>query len=243
MPRSNVASKAAAGADQEQGNLQAPSARPRPRAVGLGACGALLRAAGALPRRVPGQGPAQCSGLDRGGQLQKKPAGRMDPHKQPSSPDKKSGAATAKHVDFLEHCLGGPAALLEAEIEREVEAEKTTPSVERQDAADVSETSSAQTGEQFCLHSSLNDLDVSDAGDDTSDECQDLEDMFDFDPEKLAGLMQTGASVDDLTEHLQGEYALALEQRLVEQHSSVRLKCQKVRARHVELKWVNCRHS
>lgn len=227
--------KAAAGAGQEQGSTQTSSTRPRPRLVGLGATGALLRAAGALSRRAPGQGPAQCSRQEGSGQLQKKLSGCTDRHKRPAPPDKKSGAAV--HVDFLEHCLGGPAALLEAEIDRAVEAENEKPIVEQQGCSsprrcsattaassrqasvqgtvDLNETSCSQKREQFCMHSALDDSDVSDGDDDSSDECQDLEDMFDFDPEKLAGLMQKGASDDDLTEHLQGEYALALEQRLV----------------------------
>jgi len=125
---------------------------------------------------------------------------------------------------FLEFCLGGPAAVLEVEVQRtinesmeeapgfaaavEVEVHSTTEVVEEAPGTNGSE-------KETQMNSSF-----SDDGDEGVD---DLEDMFDFDPARLAKLVENGAGVKELTEHLQEEYAGALEERLC-QNEKERIK-------------------
>lgn len=103
-------------------------------------------------------------------------------------------------AEFLEHCLGGPAAVLEAEIERAAEG------VDLDDSA----IGEAMTPIDPCGMFTIGD----ESGSEEDADGQDLEDMFDFDPAGLAKLMNDGANLDELTEHLQGSYAEALERRL-----------------------------
>eukprot|EP00931_Biecheleriopsis_adriatica_P062165 TRINITY_DN37438_c0_g1_i1.p1 TRINITY_DN37438_c0_g1~~TRINITY_DN37438_c0_g1_i1.p1 ORF type:complete len:535 (+),score=163.81 TRINITY_DN37438_c0_g1_i1:75-1607(+) len=155
------------------------SARPRRPGLGLGAAGALLRAAGALPKRAAGRGEA---------------------------PARKVAASGEAAAAFLEHCLGGPAAVLDAAIEQAI-TESETPG-------------EASSGDQIITGNGEEQVDVtfslglSDA-EDLSEDDADLEDMFDFDPEKLAELMNKGASSAELADHLEVEYAAALERRLM----------------------------
>lgn len=102
-------------------------------------------------------------------------------------------------ADFLELCLGGPAAVLEAEIEQAAEEDAM-------EAEMLPQNDCVSTGECFTL-SMDPDSEVDDEGDD-------LEDMFDFDPTRVAELMNKGADVEEITEHLQTAYADALERRL-----------------------------
>jgi len=108
------------------------------------------------------------------------------------------------HADFLEFCLGGPAAVLEAEIEQAAE----------EDGGDKEPSlgnDCASGGECFMFSMDMNAEDPDSEADDDGD---DLEDMFDFDPTRVAELMNKGAQVEEITEHLQTAYADALERRL-----------------------------
>jgi hypothetical protein len=122
--------------------------------------------------------------------------------------------AAERAAEFLELCLGGPAALLETEIEA-VQVTETDAVEEINDVDAVPTEASApapdaQASDQCGMFSI-----VDESGSEGDYEGPDLEDMFDFDPEKLAALMNNGANMDELTEHLQDAYADALERRLI----------------------------
>jgi len=100
-----------------------------------------------------------------------------------------------KAAAFLEFCLGGPAAVLEVEVQKAMATEDRPE-----------EAAGTMASENMEAQMSLSD--------DEGDHSSDLEDMFDFDPERLAQLVKQGASKEELAGHLQEEYAGALEERL-----------------------------
>lgn len=55
---------------------------------------------------------------------------------------------------------------------------------------------------------------IGDTDSEADEEGGDLEDMFDFDPTKVAELMNKGAEIEEITEHLESAYADAFERRL-----------------------------
>lgn len=117
-------------------------------------------------------------------------------------------------ADFLEFCLGGPAAVLEAEIERAAEED----GVGEKEAAGHD---CVPQGECFAFSMDMKSdgSNCEDSDLEAHDEGDDLEDMFDFDPTRVAELMNKGAEVEEITEHLQTAYADALERRLGTQAS------------------------
>lgn len=99
--------------------------------------------------------------------------------------------------DFLQLCLGGPAAVFEVELQRAAEI-------------GVVHEEPVTEGSQLVHHRFSTSSDPECEEDDDN---ADLEDMFDFDPARLADLVNKGARVEELTEHLQDAYAEAFEQR------------------------------
>jgi len=93
----------------------------------------------------------------------------------------------------------GPEEAASAALEVEVQTAMATEDGPEEAAGAASQSMEAQMS---CL------------SDDEGDQSSDLEDMFDFDPERLAQLVKNGASKEELAGHLQEEYAGALEERL-----------------------------
>jgi hypothetical protein len=148
-------------------------------------------------------------------------------------------------ADFMEYCLGGPAAMLEVEIERAAEEaaklEVVEEAVEEVSGQEISSTfgtevpfgvqSQISLVQSFSLEQeasavqSFASFSLGEAsGSDTDEDEQDLEDMFDFDPQRLAGMMNADASPSELMEHLQESYAIALERRLSSGASEARAR-------------------
>eukprot|EP00928_Gymnodinium_smaydae_P057715 TRINITY_DN40931_c0_g1_i1.p1 TRINITY_DN40931_c0_g1~~TRINITY_DN40931_c0_g1_i1.p1 ORF type:complete len:563 (-),score=91.74 TRINITY_DN40931_c0_g1_i1:235-1896(-) len=208
--------------------------RPRPRrGLGLGAAGALLRAAGALSAGDPAerklrqrvrrqevdsdalQTPSEESAktaeqapeslsrdaaasprAESTSEVLNSKEACVNPAEKSLEVDDKCELANA---EFLEFCLGGPAVALHVEVQnaeegsKSVPEEKGTPALDREDEMELKITSD---------------------DDSASDDNADLEDMFDFDPARLAELVNKGAGLSELTDHLQDAYANAFEQRL-----------------------------
>jgi len=248
--------------------------RPRPRrgGLGLGAAGALLRAAGALPRTgrrerkaqevdPPREVPAQAAtavvehdtnttaALESPAVVANcEPIKVSSDTKNSSDADQDDGVsltccrssiavetslpsdATDTNIDdaltanvsseateFLEYCLGGSAALLEMEMDfaaNEDGLEESFFSIEQpsEDIAEDNGRGGANPCQEFSMLLNPSSGEMSDSEDDV--EGNDLEDMFDFDPTRLADLMNSGASMEELTDHLQESYARAFEHRL-----------------------------
>lgn len=111
-------------------------------------------------------------------------------------------------ADFLELCLGGPAAVLEAEIDF-FDAEEDDASNVDNGLESAADSASKAPTEHFGMFS-IGD----DSGSEEDADGPDLEDMFDFDPACVAELMKKGADLEELAEHLQETYVEALERRL-----------------------------
>jgi len=120
--------------------------------------------------------------------------------------------------ELLEFCLGGADALLEAALEGDLDGADASESLAVAMAEDCLGTMGDSDDDEdgpMALRMELGDCD-SEAGSVCSND-NDLDDMFDFDPDKMAELMNGGATVDELADHLQDLWAENLEKRLLEQ--------------------------
>lgn len=129
------------------------------------------------------------------------------------------------HMDFLEMCLGGPEALLEQEIEKD---KRNDPLSRYESSSENASSLTTANVAHFTIHSERSSLDgrsksLSSDGDELSS--LGLDDMFAFDPEKLAAVFNKNASKADLTQFLRASYADALEQRLLSSEAGDVVDC------------------